>query len=312
MIRIEAVSGGVELYSPSVLRLPPLRRRRPNRENTPSYVAVFGLIAASVACQAYDPNLIDNAYDFSVDSAVPAIEVDTEQNQYDICGDGLITGGELCDTGIPTGIPGSCPTTCPSTDPCFVAELRGSGCYATCSHVAFSCRDGDDCCPPGCEDTDDSDCAAVCGDGIVESHKGEICEPASAATDALSIDPEFICPTECQDDGDPCTTERLVGNPSTCNSRCIRTRIVTPIHGDMCCPKGADSNQDIDCTPVCGNGIQECGEQCDSSENCDSMCNLVLSTDQKCVESISSILVVPNTHLFHSLIEVFCKILPTR
>jgi hypothetical protein len=39
--------------------------------------------------------------------------------------------------------------------------------------------------------------------------------------------------------------------------------VTQPSDGDGCCPMGASSNDDSDCIPLCGNGMQEAGEGCD-------------------------------------------------
>ena len=65
-----------------------------------------------------------------------------------------------------------------------------------------ACQAQDGCCPSGCNAQTDADCAAVCGNGTVES--GELCDGN--------------CPDMCADDGDPCTHDNLVG--TGCQTRC--------------------------------------------------------------------------------------------
>ena len=53
-------------------------------------------------------------------------------------------------------------------------------CSAACvATPVTACVGGDGCCPPGCTAVDDSDCPAICGDGVVET--GETCDRAITA-----------------------------------------------------------------------------------------------------------------------------------
>jgi hypothetical protein len=63
----------------------------------------------------------------------------------------------------------------------------------------------------------------------------------------------------------------VTANP--CNPVCTTTTITTPSSttSDSCCPAGANANTDINCTPSCGNGVKEAGEDCDSSSRCDAL-----------------------------------------
>ncbi|HEY4242018.1 MAG TPA: DUF4215 domain-containing protein [Kofleriaceae bacterium] len=90
------------------------------------------------------------------------------------CGDGIVSVGETCDTGIASGI-GSCPTSCNDGVACTTDALHNAGsCTAVCSHdPILTAIDGDGCCPLGATGLTDSDCA-VCGNGIVEH--GESCD----------------------------------------------------------------------------------------------------------------------------------------
>lgn len=107
----------------------------------------------------------------------------------------------------------------------------------------------DRCCPNGANKNTDTDCAAECGNMVEEP--GEMCDPCPACVDT-----------------NPCTRE--VESGSGCNMRCEHVPITTPSSGDMCCPQGANANNDTDCDPRCGNGEVERGEQCDEvSTTCD-------------------------------------------
>jgi hypothetical protein len=197
------------------------------------------------------------------------------------CGDGRVTGDEKCDIGVPDGMPGSCPKECPELAKCNPRKLNNSGCQSECVILQLVCMSGDKCCPGNCTDKNDADCSSTCGDGMVQSDKGETCEPETTmpckSTDA-----------EC-DDGDPCTTDKLIGSPKNCNSLCMQARITTPKNDDACCPTGSDANSDNDCKPVCGNKIREAGEDCDSTTGCSAQCKLTLQPDQiACLEKFGN------------------------
>jgi hypothetical protein len=62
-----------------------------------------------------------------------------------------------------------------------------------------------------------------------------------------------------------CTTDTLVGE--MCQVQCDYPAVDTFRDNDDCCPEIADNNtfNDFDCAPVCGNGIVEMGETCDTA-----------------------------------------------
>jgi hypothetical protein len=104
--------------------------------------------------------------------------------------------------------------------------------------------DGDEVC--------DATCRLTCGNGVVDDW--EACDTAIA-------EGEGACPAAC-DDGDACTSDILSG--SECQATCLHAEITAPQDGDGCCPAGASSLTDDDCPVVCGNGVVEDGEQCDT------------------------------------------------
>jgi hypothetical protein len=155
-----------------------------------------------------------------------------------ICGDGVVETGETCDRAITAGLPGTCAATCDDGDACTVDLAAGSipNCTRTCVHSAITaCRGGDGCCPAGCSAANDSDCAAICGDGHIQA--GETCDPPST------------CPTTCPDDGDACTIERLDGDPRSCTSAChhIPVTACSGAQHDGCCPSVCSAATDADC-----------------------------------------------------------------
>lgn len=174
------------------------------------------------------------------------------------CGNGVLESGETCDP------PATCDTDakCRSNDACITTTLAGdaSKCTASCeTSEIMSCRSGDGCCPKGCNNGNDTDCSASCGDGVVSGT--ETCEPSSSTKP---------CPASC-DDGDPCTKDLRTGTPEQCNVACTNMPITKAMNGDQCCPKGANAVSDSDCAAVCGNGVVESGEVCDG--NCVSSCD---------------------------------------
>lgn len=263
------------------------------------------LLPFSLACDVYDNELLEDVPNKSAFGVSDPIEEEVggqsggqsesidkknmigqgEREERDVCGDGRVTSGENCDTGIYPGHVGACPVECPPIDSCYNVIRSGTGCQTQCILVPRECRNGDGCCPPGCTGSSDSDCSKKCGDGIVQPEQGETCEPFSAF-DHRKIPPGTeLCPSECPDDGDPCTEDITLGSVDLCNISCTNKPITDLIDGDECCPAGADANIDTDCLPICGNGIREANEECDGSPGCTDQCISLLTPEQRlCVE----------------------------
>jgi hypothetical protein len=193
------------------------------------------------------------------------------------CGNGSIETGEACD---PVA---TCPTTetCVSANVCLKAVVVGdpNACNATCQmQPIIECASGDGCCPASCSRSNDNDCSASCGDGVVDFNAGELCEAQNA---------ERPCPTSCPN-ADACTIGLFTGSVNNCNSFCTQIPILSPFGGDGCCPIGANANNDSDCQPRCGNGTVERDERCDrncpSAANCDdgNPCTLDGLTGSEC------------------------------
>lgn len=179
------------------------------------------------------------------------------------CNNGIVEGNETCD--------GNCPTTCDDRDACTIDSFSGSAdtCSLVCQAEQISaCTGGDGCCPPGCTSDSDSDCSAQCGNGTVDP--GELCDGN--------------CPASC-DDGQACTTDRMVGGPSTCNAQCVNDPITTCVSGDSCCPAGCTSDNDTDCACVprtCADVGYVCGTLdtgCNSTIDCGT-CNVTQTCSQ--------------------------------
>ena len=105
---------------------------------------------------------------------------------------------------------------------------------ARADHRVHRVKDG--CCPKGCNATNDGDCPAVCGNGVVEP--GETCDTAS-------ITRAGACPTSCSPNG--CTLYTLNG-AGTCNAQCVVSGTQqTCVDADGCCPAGCTDYNDTDC-----------------------------------------------------------------
>ena len=179
---------------------------------------------------------------------------DTDSDCDASCGNGIVEPGEYCDP------PELCEVSClDDGDVCTSTEYMGdpATCDGRCEYPAITaCGPAEGCCPPGCNETNDPDCDPVCGNGVVET--GEICDGN--------------CPS-C-DDSDACTTDSMMGSPSTCNVICQHTDVTTCGPTEGCCPSMPDqcnALNDTDCAPVCGNGLQEPGETCDG--DCPTSCS---------------------------------------
>lgn len=172
-----------------------------------------------------------------------------------VCGNGVLELAERCDTGILGGAPGACPSSCSSEGVCDVATHVSEGCQTRCEHTtkAPSGAMADGCCPPGAG-ANDIDCGPTCGNGALDP--GESCDVAAVGPNA--------CPTACPP-RIACEVGALAG--TACTAACAYTPITAASGAtvDGCCPAGATSNTDVDCAAVCGNGVREVGETCDTA-----------------------------------------------
>ena len=164
------------------------------------------------------------------------------------CGNDVTEPGETCD--------GDCATNCKDGNACTIDTMTGSNenCNVACAHqVITTCSMGDGCCPTGCDANVDDDCSPSCGNGVTED--GETCDGD--------------CIAKCTD-GNACTVDNKLGSAEGCNVTCTFQEINGCVMGDKCCPTGCDANVDDDCSPSCGNGVNEEGESCDG--DCPTTC----------------------------------------
>ncbi len=186
----------------------------------------------------------------------------TVQECSAVCGDGTVSGDEMCDTAISAGQPGACPSSCAPIDHCNPQALVGSGCDAHCEPMPVTAFvSGDLCCPPGGNAANDSDCVAMCGNDVVEP--GETCDPSSS------------CPV-CSS-SNPCLTAVTTGTPQTCDVACSLMPVTACAGGDQCCPEGCTYSNDADCPMGCGDGVLDpsAGETCEAgtSTPCPTSCD---------------------------------------
>jgi hypothetical protein len=148
---------------------------------------------------------------------------------------------------------------CGRVEPIFIDAAPGDGgnddAVIACDQRACS-PTPDSCCPTACDANNDIDCAAICGNDVLEP--GERCDPLSS------------CPTDCPASG--CSLFTLE-QPGTCFAQCVAAGQQTAcMNGDSCCPTGCNANNDSDCSPACDNGVVESGESCDPLSSCPGTC----------------------------------------
>jgi len=118
----------------------------------------------SADCTETDITAIGPADGCCPPGATPVSDVDCPVS----CGDGFVTGTELCDTAIAAGNPGACPTACNDGNLCTTDNLiNGGTCSADCTETPIGPGPMDSCCPIGSDLGDDPDCPPSCGDGVI-------------------------------------------------------------------------------------------------------------------------------------------------
>lgn len=167
-----------------------------------------------------------------------------------VCGDGQVTGDETCDSAIAVGAEGACPTACEGGEPCAPLVLKGSDCQVECAPEPITAqRAQDSCCPEGANTLTDSDCAQLCGNGVLEGTE--------------TCDPPGTCPTCTTDDA--CLPQTMMGSAETCDVRCTSAPVSACQDDDACCPSGCSTRSDADCSRTCGNETIEENETCEAN-----------------------------------------------
>jgi cysteine-rich repeat protein len=160
-------------------------------------------------------------------------------------GCGCDGGTEVRDAG-----PDAVELDAPASPDAFVPPDAWPRCGDGIAEGGEACDDGNRRAEDGCSPA----CALECGDGRVGGE--ERCDTG------IEAGRPGACPTSC-DDGRVCTTDTLLG--AGCSAECASTEITLPRDGDGCCPTGASSLGDADCPVVCGNGLLEEDELCDTA-----------------------------------------------
>ncbi|HKU44892.1 MAG TPA: hypothetical protein VJR89_42325 [Polyangiales bacterium] len=186
------------------------------------------------------------------------------------CGDGQLGPEERCDTNIASGQNGSCPSQCAPSKPCETVRLEGTGCQAHCVAAAITARVAEDgCCPDGADSTNDPDCKARCGNGLIEM--GETCDPIASCPTPATCTP-----------ANSCLMPKIDGAAELCTATCTMQPISQCQPGDGCCPSGCTKLTDSDCSANCGDGVidpmretceassmtQPCPTSCDDKNAC--------------------------------------------
>jgi hypothetical protein len=142
------------------------------------------------------------------------------------CGDSIVDAGEDCDGGVccTSGCAFDSGSVCrPSTGACDPAETcDGSDAGCPADVVITSCVNADGCCPAGCNNANDSDCAAVCGNNVREA--AEVCDGTDDSACPGACKGDCSCPT-CGDGivnqaSEVCDGADDSACPGLCNATC--------------------------------------------------------------------------------------------
>ena len=162
------------------------------------------------SCVQWDSNYASGNVSCNADCT---INYDNCVDSTPVCGDGIVNGDEVCDGSKFHDNRSACKTLYPD-----LYSSGQMGCTDTCTYDA-------------------SACVKLCGDGTVNTSKGEVCDHSDSGD-------KF--PTSSN------TCAKVVGPGST---------------GTLKCAENCLTIDTSECTipPECGNGVIETGEECDSS-----------------------------------------------
>jgi cysteine-rich repeat protein len=176
-----------------------------------------------------------------------------------VCGNDVIEPGEQCDGG------GCCNRRCTFDATGFVCRQS----QGTCDQIEMCTGESADC-PPDAHST------SVC-----RPDQGPCDVPESCDGVGNNCPPDGKEPagTVCGPSTGPCDPEEVCnGSSNTCPPNWLG---MDCIDSDGCCPLDGHCNesQDNDCTPICGNGALESGEDCedgnlDECDGCTADCRL--------------------------------------
>jgi fibro-slime domain-containing protein len=183
-------------------------------------------------------------------------------NGGDACGDGKVTGIEVCDDGN---------------------AISGDGCSATCQiEPGYKCIANDACLK-----------IVYCGDGVVQ--QPEVCDdgaakPGDGCDGTCHPEPGFRCTTP----GQPCTSMAICGDGKVAGNEQCDDGNSTPDDGCSNSCKVEDGwacpNAGGRCIPVCGDGKITANEQCDlgadngTNKGCTATC--VIETGWVCSANV--------------------------
>ncbi|MCW1297029.1 MAG: hypothetical protein OH319_05095 [Candidatus Parvarchaeota archaeon] len=205
------------------------------------------------------------------------------------CGNCVCESGETC-----SNCPVDCGTCPPPTPYCGDGSCNGAETCSSCPQDCGTCPPPPPPPPPPpCQEnwtctswSDWSDCinnvqtrTRTCNDlnncNTTKNKPNETetrpcippCEEGKIRCDSICVTPLCTSDLDCVDNN-ACTLD-VCNYPNTCIASCSNIPITTCANGDGCCPVNCNSLSDNDCLAVCGNGICENGESCDScAEDC--------------------------------------------
>ncbi len=163
-----------------------------------------------------------------------------------------------------TGSSAACPTDGFQLDTVECRSIAGD------CDVAESCTGSSAACPADGFEPDTVECRSIAGDCDV----AESCTGSSAACPTDAFEPDSLV---CRTAVDECdVAESCTGSSASCPADVIIDACNFVVN-DGCCPSGCTFADDLNCPPVCGNGVLEPGEECDdgatiSNDGCSMDC----------------------------------------
>ncbi len=196
----------------------------------------------------------------------------------EVCGNGLLDPGEVCDDGNAVSGDG-CNATCTSEEYC------GNG--VVDARAGEQCDDGNLVAGDGCSATCELEGSGECGDGTVGPD--EQCDDGNTQSgdgcdDQCQLEASETCGDGTVDPGEECddgNTEAGDGCGPSCRTEACGNGVLDP--GEVCedgnTTSGDGCSADCQSSEVCGNGIVDVGEVCDdgnttSGDGCSPTCEV--------------------------------------